>query len=252
MTEEEFRAIYSGYDKTKIPIYKNKVPLLKSGFLSGPLEESWDWHKEEKTSPIQSQGGCGACYAFATVSQLESIQRIEGTYQFPLSQQELIDCTKKTGKQEIENEGCDGGFMATSYEYIRENGLSTSNLYPYSGARNQKCHSPNQGLNKIKGIVVVDSTEEAMIRAVRQQPLAVGIDSKNLMSYTGGIFTNCLENTMEHAVLIVGYGLDEKGVKFWKVQNSWGNNWGEKGFFRVKRDEYSCGMTLFPTYPVLE
>ena len=142
--------------------------------------------------------------------------------------------------------------MATNYEYIRVNGLSPFKIYPYSGSSNQKCHSPNQGLNKVKGIVVVDSTEEAMMRAVRQQPLAVGIDSNNLRYYTGGIFHNCQDNTMEHAVLIVGYGVDKSGAKYWKVQNSWGKNWGEGGFFRVKRDEYSCGMTLFPTYPVIE
>ena len=81
--------------------------------------------------------------------------------------------------------------MATNYEYIRVNGLTPSKLYPYSGSRYQKCHSTNQGINKVKGLVVVDSTEEAMMRAVRQQPLAVGIDSDNLKSYRNGIFTNC-------------------------------------------------------------
>ena len=68
MTEEEFRSIYGGYRKDKIPIYKSKVPLLKQSFSSSPLEESWDWHKEGVTSPITYQGSCGACYAFATVS----------------------------------------------------------------------------------------------------------------------------------------------------------------------------------------
>ena len=68
MTEEEFRSIYSGYRKDKVPIYKSKTSLLKAGLSSTPLEESWDWHKEGMTSPISYQGSCGACYAFATVS----------------------------------------------------------------------------------------------------------------------------------------------------------------------------------------
>ncbi|KAJ1629113.1 hypothetical protein T492DRAFT_594115, partial [Pavlovales sp. CCMP2436] len=37
-----------------------------------------------------------------------------------------------------------------------------------------------------------------------------------------------------HAVKIVGYGT-EKGVDFWACQNSWGSEWGEKGFFRIQR-----------------
>jgi cathepsin X len=37
-----------------------------------------------------------------------------------------------------------------------------------------------------------------------------------------------------HAVSIVGYG-EEDGQKYWKVRNSWGEHWGEDGFFRVCR-----------------
>lgn len=37
-----------------------------------------------------------------------------------------------------------------------------------------------------------------------------------------------------HSVIIVGYG-EESGVKYWRVQNSWGADWGDDGYIKMKR-----------------
>ena len=41
---------------------------------------------------------------------------------------------------------------------------------------------------------------------------------------------------VEHSITIVGYG-EENGIKFWIGKNTWGDNWGEDGYFRVLRGE---------------
>lgn len=41
---------------------------------------------------------------------------------------------------------------------------------------------------------------------------------------------------VDHSVLLVGWGEDPAtGEKYWLVQNTWGPDWGENGFFRIRR-----------------
>jgi len=77
-------------------------------------------------------------------------------------------------------------------------------------------------------------------------PLAIGISSDTLHYYQGGIIDLPDElcsssNEGDHAVTIVGYG-EENGKEYWKIQNSWGNLWGENGYVRVARGKNVCGV----------
>ena len=58
-----------------------------------------------------------------------------------------------------------------------------------------------------------------------------------------------IQQITSHVVLIVGYGIDEPtGEKYWIVKNSWGEDWGEEGYFRIRRGTDECGIESMAVY----
>lgn len=73
---------------------------------------------------------CGSCWAFSTTGALEGQHYRATNNLISLSEQNLIDCTRKYG-----NDACRGGWMDRAFKYIVENGgIDSENSYPYVGA----------------------------------------------------------------------------------------------------------------------
>ncbi|CAM9299454.1 unnamed protein product [Sphacelaria rigidula] len=69
-------------------------------------------------------------------------------------------------------------------------------------------------------------------------PIACEIDATPLHDYTGGVLDIPeIPADTDHIVAIAGWGETKDGVPFWLVRNSWGEYWGEGGWFRLKRGE---------------
>jgi len=53
----------------------------------------------------------------------------------------------------------------------------------------------------------------------------------NMKRYKSGIFDSCSNGGTNHIVALVGWNdLD----KTWVMRNSWGTDWGEGGYMRIK------------------
>ena len=76
-------------------------------------------------------------------------------------------------------------------------------------------------------------TKEQIMSYVAQGPIVISMAGDVLNSYNGGVIPTsaCPSTQTDHAVLLVGY---DRNQKWWKIQNSWGADWGELGgFFRI-------------------
>jgi hypothetical protein len=176
-----------------------------------------------------------------------------------ISEQQLLDCAEEgTG-----NTGCDGGQFHGTFEWAGTVPLCTAESYPYLG-REGECglRTCEVGIPQgaVRGYMDVEwGSESALLDAVSRQPVTVGIEveaSGGLALYHSGIFSGGCTSLPNHAVVVVGWG-SEDGQDYWLIQNSWGPDWGEGGYFRLARGPGpdgagECGVLSMPTYPVVE
>lgn len=77
---------------------------------------------------------------------------------------------------------------------------------------------------------------------------------KTIDQWLQGVFTGECGTELDHGVAVVGYGTTLDGTKYWIVKNSWGPEWGEKGYIRMQRginaQEGLCGIAMDASYPI--
>ena len=89
---------------------------------------------------------------------------------------------------------------------------------------------------------IVSGEEAIMAEVYARGPVAAGVDADPLHDYKGGIYAKNPPYEINHVVSIVGWGETAKGLKYWIVRNSWGEYWGEMGYFRVIRGVKALGL----------
>ncbi|KAL1455926.1 hypothetical protein WDU94_000691, partial [Cyamophila willieti] len=213
---------------------------------------SLDWRDKGVISKVKDQGNCQCCWAFSSVGVVEAVNAIENEALVELSVQQLVDCDKS-------NDGCNGGLMDYAFDYIINNGgVESEKDYPYKGVKSSQGCKANAADEKtkftLKNYTRIPEGEEGQMKkwVAHNGPLSVGINARGLFFYDEGIIDlderMCNPYEQNHAIIVVGYGEERKygeTIPYWIVRNSWGEDWGEKGYFRMKRGANTCGISEY-------
>lgn len=247
-----------GYNKMGLHGQADQAPLLQAARTPDAVEalpKAVDWrnHTPSVLSPVKSQGGCGSCWAFAAAQAIESSIALNTGILLDLSPQQLNSCTPNPHKCGGSG-GCMGATPQLAFDYTLKMGLSDIWNYPYqsgiTGGTGECRENQTAPAAMITGYQGVErNSGKALEEAVAKHgPISVSVDASDWFMYSDGIFDGCNKTNpdINHAVQLVGYG-EENSTKYWIVRNSWGAEWGEQGFMRLRRyDHEPCGWDVTP------
>lgn len=254
LESSEFAAMYNGY--RVVP--RNNNTRYYERPVGEVLADTVDWTTKGAVTPVKNQKQCGSCWAFSTTGSLEGQTFLKKGNLPSLSEQQLVDCSEKYG-----NHGCQGGLMDNAFQYIKANGgIDTESSYPYE-AKNDKCRfNPSNVAATVTGYTDIKKGDiDGLMSAVQSVgPISVAMDASHssFQLYATGVYKPlfCSSTRLDHGVLAVGYGtqpagLFDKETDYWKVKNSWGPDWGEKGYFKIARENNKCGICTAASYPLV-
>jgi len=211
-----------------------KPVLAPTGVM---YDAEFDWRNKDGknwVTPVRSQGSCGSCWAFAAIATMESAILIcteNPDKDIDLSEQHLVSDCCSAGS-------CGGGWPDWALDYIRDTGVTTEACCPYTsrdGSCNL-CDGWSETAWQITDHLYVEPTKEDFKSALQiYGPITVVLTvPEDWYYYRSGVYTPTWTGGVgwaNHAVVLVGWS---DADNCWIIKNSWGAEWGESGYARVK------------------
>ena len=244
LTQKEFSSKYLTFSTQFIKDLPTKTGAdLGIDDIQPPENFDWELNRGLRTK-IKDQKDCGSCYAFATVGVMQSQYLLKYGENISFSEQQIVDCDEA-------NSQCLGGNTKKAFNYLKKFGIMKEDDYPYINGEGKCKYDGSKTLAKVKTFSYIPKDEEEMKKVLyKYGPIAGAINGIMTVFYDHGIYDPYLDgycpSNINHAVLIVGYGVDKAtGKKFWRVKNSMGQDWGENGYFRLLRGTGACGINQY-------
>jgi C1A family cysteine protease len=242
----------SDYTTAEFSAMKGYRPAARSGKVhvfnqTQQQPVAIDWRTKGAVTDVKNQLQCGSCWAFSATGCMEGAVQIATGTLTSLSEQQLMDCSTKEGDQ-----SCEGGLMDNAFQFVIDNaGICAEDAYPYK-AVDEKCQTTCTSVSTIKSFTdIAAGDEQSLYQASAMQPISIAIEADQAIfqGYKSGILNGKCGKNLDHGVLVVGYGYDATTkLNFWIVKNSWGADWGEKGYVRMVRGMDECGLSEAASY----
>ena len=240
------------------------------------LPDSFDPREEypqcESIKEIRDQANCGSCWAFGAAEAMSDRICIQSgqKLQTRVSAQNILACCTSCGF------GCDGGYPQYAWRYWKSTGVCTGGVYgatdtcqPYflpmcdhhvEGSHGPcpetvdtpDCKTDCEDGNKKKysdemtygeSAYSVSGEANIMQELYEHGPVEASFTVyEDFPTYRSGVYQHVTGSALGgHAIKMIGWG-EENGTKYWLCVNSWNNEWGDQGLFKIKRGTNECGI----------
>lgn len=231
------------------------------------IPESFDsarhWDHCPSLREIRDQSSCGSCWAIAAASAItDRYCTVLNQTDVKISTASLLSCCFVCGL------GCNGGWPAAAWLWWVWVGLVTEECQPYpfppcshhsesskypecpseiypTPSCNTTCSNTSQNFELHNGAqsYYVSGEENYQKELMANGPFEVALTIyEDFLTYKKGVYAHTTGTELgKHAVKLVGWGV-ENGIPYWKIANSWNDDWGNKGYFLIRRGTNECGI----------
>lgn len=249
-TAEELRQLFTAQTSHDLP---RRSPV-DEGVKPASLPKDFSWRDRGAVTGIRNQGSSSASWAFAAASIMESAHFLQSGNRLELSTQKLVECSDARDAW-CGDHRCVANNLEDSFEILKvigagiEEELGNEYRAP-QGCRNGKAREVGQIIDWQMVQHRAYASEDVVGKELMTHgPMAIAINADFLLFYRSGIARPsssrwrgwCDTAKLNHAVVLVGFGTED-GVKYWTIKNSFGDAWGESGYFRLERGVGACGV----------
>jgi C1A family cysteine protease len=195
---------------------------------------AWDWRNvagKNYVTSVKDQGPCGSCVSFGSCAVIESNMRIKSqdhNLNVDLSEAFLLFCGGGS---------CSGWGLTSGLEYAKSTGVTDEACFPYQPNNmpcSDRCSNWESRLVKILSYTSHSSMQARKNAIANIGPVVAGMAVYNdFFSYSSGVYQKTSGSSLAgyHCIAVVGYNDNQQ---CWIIKNSWGTNWGESGYCRIK------------------
>jgi len=225
---------------------------------------------------IPDQSSCGSCWAVSSASVMSDRVCIgsDGNVKTPISSNDLISCCSSCGY------GCEGGYPDETFYYWQSSGVvsgsgytldegcqpypfpvcehhTTKTKYPacqkelYDTPKCQKKCQQSYTTNTYKNdktygkssVFYSMDNDGVQQEIMKNGPVVFTFTVyEDFVTYSSGVYEHKKGKELGgHAVRAIGWG-EENGTPYWLIVNSWNEDWGDQGYFKIVRGKDNCGI----------